>query len=285
MRHEKNNFDIDRSLADDDCPEPDARRIMRASGGLTEERRLRGGAQHNLRPAGGSTVVICLEGVGTALVARDTYLARSGLIVILRGNASAEYVAGPQGLRFVSLHWPERSLAALGPLRAGLDRTRVLHGRSSVQFAWRISAELRMKDALGPWAVDVMANGIAVGLTRGARTHGAAAPVAVRARKAIQQAGYAAISMAGIARIIGCTPEHLSRTFRASYGMTPVRFAMWRRIERGRRLLSGSRMPIGAIAAELGFQDASHFARHFRAWLGMPPGRFRSGSADGGVED
>ncbi|HJU66506.1 MAG TPA: AraC family transcriptional regulator, partial [Gemmatimonadaceae bacterium] len=129
---------------------------------------------------------------------------------------------------------------------------------------------------LAPWAVDVMANGIAVALTRGARRHPPTPALATRARRAIERAGYGNISLAAIAGEVGCTPEHLSRLFRRSFGLTPSRFAMWRRIEQAKRLLLGTARPVADIGIELGFSDASHFGRHFRAWTGISPARFRA---------
>jgi AraC-like DNA-binding protein len=151
-----------------------------------------------------------------------------------------------------------------------------LYGRASVGLAWRISDELRTGDPLAPWAVDIMANGIAVALTRGSRARAATPPLAHRARLAIERAGYGTVSIARLARELGCTAEHLSRTFRRSYGLTPSRFAMWRRIEQAKRLLLEGTRSVGDIAADLGFSDGSHLGRHFVVWTGVSPGRFRA---------
>jgi AraC-like DNA-binding protein len=199
---------------------------------------------------------------------------RPGFIVVLDARGSLTLAAGPQGLRWLDVRW--KTLAGLGPLATGLERTRALYGRSSVSLAWRISDELRLGDALAPWAVDVMANGIAIGLTRGARAHPPAPALAMRARKAIERAGYAPVSLTAIARELGCSLEYLGRIFRRTYGMTPSRFAMWRRIERARRMLLADDRPVGEIAAALQFKDSSHLARHFKAWTGSSPSRFRA---------
>ncbi|MGH7719311.1 MAG: hypothetical protein ACREON_10765, partial [Gemmatimonadaceae bacterium] len=172
MRHERNEFDLGRATRQQGRAQPRRVRVLaRPAGGMVEERRVSGGAEEPVAGDGGATVVICLDGVGTAVVERETFLARAGFIVILKREAAARFAAGPQGLRWIVVRWPERALVALGPLRQGLDRTRALYGRASVGMAWRISDELRVNDPLSPWAVDVMANGIAVGLTRGTRSH------------------------------------------------------------------------------------------------------------------
>ncbi|HJR42007.1 MAG TPA: AraC family transcriptional regulator [Gemmatimonadaceae bacterium] len=252
------------------------RTLERPSGGVVEERRIDEGVEHAIDgQRDGATVVICLDGVGTAALERETYLMRAGFIAILRGAVTLRIGAGPRGVRWLSLRWPERSLQALGPPKRGLERTRALYGRASVGLAWRISEELRVKDSLAPWAVDVMAGGIAVALTRGSRRHPPTPALATRARRAIDRAGYGNISLAKIARELGCSPEHLSRLFRRSFGLTPSRYAMWRRIEQAKRMLLAGTRPVSDIGIELGFSDASHFGRHFRAWTGVSPARFR----------
>jgi AraC-like DNA-binding protein len=238
--------------------------------------RIGPGEGHRLALPDGAAAIICLAGTGTAVLGRETYLVRQSFIAILRGGVVMPVSAGPQGLRWLDVRWPERTLDALGPLRFGLDRTRVLYGRSSVTLAYRIAEELRLNDALGPWAVDVLANGIAIGLARGARSRLAEPALAKRARRAIERAGYASVPLAAIARELGCSLEHLGRVFHRTYGMTPSRFAMWRRIERARRMLLTDDRSIGEIAAALDFRDSSHLSRHFRAWTGSSPSRFRA---------
>jgi AraC-like DNA-binding protein len=44
-------------------------------------------------------------------------------------------------------------------------------------------------------------------------------------------------------------------------------------------LLTGSRLSVEAIAARLGYEDASAFHRAFRKWLGMQPGEYRARAA------
>lgn len=44
-------------------------------------------------------------------------------------------------------------------------------------------------------------------------------------------------------------------------------------------LLAGTRLSVEAVAARLGFQDASAFHRAFRKWLGMQPGEYRARAA------
>jgi AraC-like DNA-binding protein len=50
---------------------------------------------------------------------------------------------------------------------------------------------------------------------------------------------------------------------------------MERRITEAKALLRETREPIKAIAANLGFHDAAHFSRRFRAWVGQTPLDYR----------
>ena len=42
--------------------------------------------------------------------------------------------------------------------------------------------------------------------------------------------------------------------------------------------LLGARMPIADVADRLGFSEPSAFARAFKSWTGVPPGRYRATS-------
>jgi AraC family transcriptional regulator len=49
-----------------------------------------------------------------------------------------------------------------------------------------------------------------------------------------------------------------------------------RRVERARRLVQQSDLPLKAIAVETGFSDQAHMTRTMRARLGATPGKLRS---------
>lgn len=83
------------------------------------------------------------------------------------------------------------------------------------------------------------------------------------------------IPVAELADACGMSESHFSREFHKSVGMPPHQYLMKLRIERARELLIGNDARIIDVALELGFTNASHFARAFARRYGMAPAAFR----------
>ncbi len=81
------------------------------------------------------------------------------------------------------------------------------------------------------------------------------------------------------ARLGHSHPTHLIRSFRKAYGLPPHVYLTGRRVALARGLLLAGAGPAEA-AAEAGFYDQAHLARHFARHVGTSPARFaRSGRA------
>jgi len=81
------------------------------------------------------------------------------------------------------------------------------------------------------------------------------------------------ISVKEMAREVGLSESHFSRTFKHVTGETPHQFALRLRLERASAALArSSAAGIASIAAECGFFDQSHFTREFRKKFGITPG-------------
>ena len=78
-----------------------------------------------------------------------------------------------------------------------------------------------------------------------------------------------------MAAAVGLTMFHFSREFLRLTGVAPYAYVRRRRIARAALLLAGSKLPIVAIAAEVGFNTHSHFTTTFAKHAGMTPGRYR----------
>lgn len=73
-----------------------------------------------------------------------------------------------------------------------------------------------------------------------------------------------------------CLSEyHFSRLFKHSTGHSPQRYVMQQRLEKARRLVSGSRLPLTDIALQCGFASSAHLSRRFRAHFGCAPSQMR----------
>ncbi len=75
--------------------------------------------------------------------------------------------------------------------------------------------------------------------------------------------------------LTGKSHEHVSRTFRRLFGMTPSGYVNAVRMEFAAGQLAGTELPIMDIAFECGIDDLSHFYRLFRQVHGMSPMRYR----------
>jgi AraC family transcriptional activator of pobA len=80
------------------------------------------------------------------------------------------------------------------------------------------------------------------------------------------------------AKALQVSPGHLRATCVRITGASPVRLIHDCLIREARRRLTGSSLPIGAIALELGFDDAAYFSRLFHAKTGTSPQQYRLSS-------
>jgi len=78
------------------------------------------------------------------------------------------------------------------------------------------------------------------------------------------------------ARVAGLSPFHFSRLFHALVGLPPHQYLLRCRLRKAQKLLSADEeRSFADVAAEIGFADQAHFARHFRRTFGKSPLEFR----------
>jgi AraC-like DNA-binding protein len=95
-------------------------------------------------------------------------------------------------------------------------------------------------------------------------------------RGLLEEHRFESFTLAEAGRVLHASPAHLVRCFTRTFGISPHRYVMARRIEAARRrLLDGE--PVAEVAAAAGFHDQAHLTRHFRRHVGTTPGRYRSG--------
>jgi AraC family transcriptional regulator len=84
------------------------------------------------------------------------------------------------------------------------------------------------------------------------------------------------IALADLAALVGLSPHHFCRVFARTFGRSPIRYLIERRIERACMLLDTSALPVADVAAQVGYDDPGYFARLFRKHKGVAPSRYGS---------
>lgn len=83
------------------------------------------------------------------------------------------------------------------------------------------------------------------------------------------------LSLEQLSAEAGLNASHFSRAFKQSIGVSPHRHLVQRRMERARKLLIGTDLPILRVALEVGYGSQSHFTTAFRKATGLTPRRYR----------
>ncbi len=102
------------------------------------------------------------------------------------------------------------------------------------------------------------------------------AELAEAARLALNARLAAPPSLAELARALGCSPFHLSRTFHRVAGLPLRRYLRRLRACAAAERIAGGAKDLTRLALELGFADHAHFTNTFREEWGLPPSRFRA---------
>lgn len=82
-------------------------------------------------------------------------------------------------------------------------------------------------------------------------------------------------SVGQYAQQCGMDRYHFIHTFKESVGQSPYAFLTALRLQKASELLSGSTMPIKAVAANCGYDNPLYFSRAFSKHFGMPPTEYR----------
>ncbi|MCA0272525.1 MAG: AraC family transcriptional regulator [Proteobacteria bacterium] len=81
------------------------------------------------------------------------------------------------------------------------------------------------------------------------------------------------VRLADLAAAAGLSPFHLTRAFRAAFGLPPHAYLLQLKVAQARRLIA-SGLPLSRAAAEAGFADQSHLTRIFTRQFGYSPAVF-----------
>lgn len=84
------------------------------------------------------------------------------------------------------------------------------------------------------------------------------------------------IRLPELASAAALSTYHFSRAFRASTGLTPMRYVWHRRVERAKLLMRQPGLPLATIAFDCGFSSQSHFTGVFKRETGLTPTEYRA---------
>jgi AraC family transcriptional regulator len=96
-----------------------------------------------------------------------------------------------------------------------------------------------------------------------------------RATEMVRENLDGSVRLSELARECGLSVSHFTRAFRKSFGVSPYRWLLERRIDYAKALLVTSDLPIANIALQSGFSDQAAFTRAFGRIVGNSPGRWR----------
>jgi AraC family transcriptional regulator of arabinose operon len=82
-------------------------------------------------------------------------------------------------------------------------------------------------------------------------------------------------TLAALAARSGLSAPRFAARFRGALGQSPLRWLTAVRIEAAAHLLATTTLPVQVVAQRVGFADALHFSRRFRAVQGMSPRQWR----------
>jgi len=175
--------------------------------------------------------------------------------------------------------WSHVSIVCGGPF-ADLLATRLrrggphLPGRAAgVRHAWASLAALQQARGAGAAARRLAT---VAGLCGGLADDVDADPRLAAALVQLADHGPGALDSAGLARRVGLSPSQLRRLFLRHCGCGPVDWLTRCRLQRAEELLVHTALPIQAVAAESGFDDAFWFSRLFRRQHGVSPRAWRA---------
>ena len=100
-------------------------------------------------------------------------------------------------------------------------------------------------------------------------------PASVSLRKTMEDNFAYNLKLEEYAQLCNRSLSAFKRDFQKTYGQSPGKWLLERRLAHAKMLLSNSNLPVSEIAYDCGFENLSHFSRAFREHFGAPPISFR----------
>jgi transcriptional regulator GlxA family with amidase domain len=106
-------------------------------------------------------------------------------------------------------------------------------------------------------------------------TTGSLARHLLRARDLADRRYAEPLDLEALARAASVSPRHFGRSFRLTFGETPYRYLLTRRLERARYLLRTTDRSVAEICLDVGFTSVGSFTTTFRRHVGVTPTAYR----------
>jgi len=84
-----------------------------------------------------------------------------------------------------------------------------------------------------------------------------------------------AVTLERLAQVSCLSPNHLLRSFKQVFGISPIQYLNQLRLEKAKRLLLQTSLPIQEVCNEVGYSSLGTFSNHFRRTVGQAPTCFR----------
>jgi len=170
------------------------------------------------------------------------------------------------------------------PTPAAIHRTRHLLSRAGINLPENEIADILQRvPVVGPERQSALLNVLNLAAEHVAgviterllRVHDAMPPLVEKACRLVHARSTEPLGVGDVARQLGVSEGHLSRTFHHATGLRFVEYVARYRAERARTLLKETDQSVTEIAFASGFQSLSQFNRIFRAHFGQPPRKTR----------
>jgi AraC-like DNA-binding protein len=98
----------------------------------------------------------------------------------------------------------------------------------------------------------------------------------LRVRDLMDRAYAEPLDVIALAQSAGVSRAHFNRTFKQTFGETPHRYLMSRRMERAKALLRAGRLNVTEVCFAVGFTSLGSFSTQFRRVVGLNPSDYRA---------
>lgn len=83
------------------------------------------------------------------------------------------------------------------------------------------------------------------------------------------------LSVVDLSGLLGYNPDHFTRVFRKTFGVTPHQYITQRRLEKAKSMLRDRNQSLATVALACGFSSQSHLNVVFKRLTGLTPGAYR----------